>query len=532
MTNDVVTVLTKRGSRALPYALVALFTGLYLLPLLPLCLNLYDEGVRLYGAQRIVSGLVPYYDFFAYYAPAQFYWPAILFRCLGEEVWVARVGTAVFVVLAAVSTFAICRRSRVSGSWSMLPVAALVFPIRSGDQFGMCDPALALVLTAGALLLGAWNGPRRLWLTGLCLGLAAVFRQDFGAFGAIGALATEFWRRWTMSDRQSRAAPSELVRAGAMAVDLWPLVALLAPRVVLEALVITPARMMPYRTLPYFSDFPSLQGSILDLAVSPLAVTDATRASILIAPLLAAVLAGSLLFSGMRRPICQSHERATALILVLITGAGMSVYALGRSDRVHIYPLYVLSVCAATIILASHWTGGGIASRAVSVALIPFVTFGLGIHLGVRFAKLQSDAPLKIPGASYIRINNDIAWIQDALRDIAIYNAHGAIFVANQRHDRVHTDALMLYVLSRLPSGTYFHDFIPGVTTTREVQKRIVSDLERSEVRTVIVWKSALPDEPNESRVSSGVFVLDDFLRSAFVRVRQTKDYEILTRRK
>jgi hypothetical protein len=541
VTNHVVNVLNGRGSRALSYALVALFTGLYILPLLPLGLNIYDEGVRLYGAQRVASGLVPYYDFFAYYAPAQFYWPALLFKVLGEEVWAARLGAAVFVMLAAVSAFAVCRRAGLSQSWSMLPVVALVFPIRAGDQFALCDPALSLVLAADAVLLSAWNGRRRLWLTGLCLGLAAVFRHDFGTFGTFGALAAELWRRWTASDK-SMVAPSPLARAGVLAVGLWPLVAGIAivtvpvygalalrePRVVLEALLITPAQMMPYRTLPYFFDFPSVQGSLV--ALSP-AITDATRAIILITPPLAALLTGSLLVSRMRRPICQSDERASALILVLMTAACMSVYALGRSDRFHIYPLYVLSVCAGTIILGSHWTGGGVASRAVSVALIPFLTFGLGIHLGVRLAKLQVGAQLNILGASHIRINNDLAWIHDAVRDLAIYSAHGPIFVASKRHDRVHTNALMLYFLSRRPSGTYFHDVIPGVTTTREVQKQIVADLQRNQARTIVVWKSELPDEPNRSRVSSGVFVLDDYLRSAFVRVRQTKDYEILTSR-
>src|SRR5258705_8400709 len=57
---------------ALPRLLVFLFTALYLLPLVPLGLNPYDEGVRLYGADQVLSGQIPYYDFFAYYGPAQF----------------------------------------------------------------------------------------------------------------------------------------------------------------------------------------------------------------------------------------------------------------------------------------------------------------------------------------------------------------------------------------------------------------------------------------------------------------------------
>jgi hypothetical protein len=263
---------------------------------------------------------------------------------------------------------------------------------------------------------------------------------------------------------------------------------------------------------------------------SPSAITDAIRVVVLLVPLLAALLAASLVMSRMRRPIWQHDERVRALVLVLISGACMSVYALGRSDWVHVYPLYVLSVCAATIILASHWMGEGAARRGVSVVLIASVTFGLGIHLAVRLTKLDAGAPLNVSGGSHIRINDDLAWIRDAVRDLAIYGAPGPILVAGERHDRVHANAL-LYFLSRRSSGTYFHDFIPGVTTTREVQEHIVADLQRARVRTVVVWKSGLPSEPNRSRVSSGVFVLDGYLRAAFARVHQSKDYEILTNR-
>jgi hypothetical protein len=63
------------------------------------------------------------------------------------------------------------------------------------------------------------------------------------------------------------------------------------------------------------------------------------------------------------------------------------------------------------------------------------------------------------------------------------------------------------------------------------VQERIVADLKRNQVRTVLAWRNGFREEPNRSRVSSGVFVLDDYLRSEFVRVRETNDYEVLVRR-
>src|SRR5947208_12708583 len=37
-----------------------------------------DEGVALQGAARILSGHVPYRDFFTFFTPGSFYWTAML----------------------------------------------------------------------------------------------------------------------------------------------------------------------------------------------------------------------------------------------------------------------------------------------------------------------------------------------------------------------------------------------------------------------------------------------------------------------
>jgi len=47
----------------------------------------------------------------------------------------------------------------------------------------------------------------------------------------------------------------------------------------------------------------------------------------------------------------------------------------------------------------------------------------------------------------------------------------------------------------------------------------------------VLVWKAPLPEEPNPSRESSGVTVLDEYLRTAFSRVKETSSYDLLRRK-
>ncbi len=216
---------------------------------------------------------------------------------------------------------------------------------------------------------------------------------------------------------------------------------------------------------------------------------------------------------------------------MLVCAGGVAVYALGRSNWRHVYPLHVLAVCAICLIAGALRSPGRFRLRGSGACVVVVVSFSLGSVFVARTSHFATATPLGLSGADRVVVNADLAWVRNAVHDIWAYGDTGALFVAGQRHDRVYINALILYGLAKRRAGTYFHDFIPGVTTTREVQERIVADLKRNQVRTVFAWRNGFREEPNRSRVSSGVFVLDDYLRAEFVRVRETEDYEVLIRR-
>lgn len=534
--------------RALSLFLVFLFTSLYLLPLVPLGLNPYDEGVRLYGADQVLAGHLPYYDFFAYYGPAQFYWPAILFKVFGTEIVVARLGALVFICVAAVAVFSLCRNAGLSRSWASVPIAALVAPLRTGDQLMTCDPAMSLVLAAGASLTGAWGGRRRDFLAGSLLGLAATFRHDFGLYGAVAGAAVLLrgYRRRLEQSHDSWPTANWLIGAmwhlrslvGGIAITALPVYGFLAlhgPRRLVEALLTEPATLMPFRTLPYaYYEVPYLHAWMSGETGTPRALADPGIVAVFVTPLLGLLLSLRLLDRRERQRLSNRYEPIATLLFSLVTAAGLGIYALGRSDWYHVYPLHVFSVLVASLILGSR-----VSSKPRLIALLLALTAVAGVVPGVvlRIALVMSGPPwvgipLSLPRASAIAVNDNVAWVGDAVRDISRYGEGGPILVAAQRHDRVHANALILYFLSGRPAGTYFHDMIPGLTTTHRVQELIVRDLVKNHVRTVVLWKALPPDEPNKSRRSSGVFVLDDYLRSEFLPARQTENYDILVKRK
>lgn len=529
--------------------LVAVLTGLYMVPIVPLGLNVYDEGIRFYGAQRVLAGDVPYHDFLAYYAPGQFYWPAFLFKLFGARIIVERLGALFFLCLAAAASFVLCRKAGLSVSFSLLPAVALVLPIQSGDEIGLCDPALSLVLASGAALTGSWGPRPNYFVAGVLLGVASAFRHDFGAYATVASIVAALWMerrpssqspRWAIGWRDAGTAVWRLrTLIGGIALVAIPVYGLLALRGgydLFEALVVLPPNMMPYRTLPYgYDTLPSLSGIYWRAFSGYIPLSDAmletARATVFLTPPVAFILGVCLLVRGVRQEVSQPGGPVVSLLFVLVCAGGVAVYALGRSNWRHVYALHVLAVCAICLIARALGSPGRPRRRRSGLAVAAVVSFALGIVFVARTDHFTTATRLGLSGADRVVVNAGLAWVRDAVHDIWTYGDGGALFVASQRHDRVYINALILYGFAKQPAGTYFHDFLPGLTTTRKVQERIVADLKRNQVRTVLVWRNGFREEPNRSRISSGVFVLDDYLRSEFVRVRETKDYEVLVRR-
>jgi hypothetical protein len=69
-----------------------------------------DEGIVLQGAERVLSGQIPYRDFFSFYTPGSFYLVAGLFRIFGDSLTVARFSLAVVGAICSVATYVLARR--------------------------------------------------------------------------------------------------------------------------------------------------------------------------------------------------------------------------------------------------------------------------------------------------------------------------------------------------------------------------------------------------------------------------------------
>lgn len=91
------------------------------------------------------------------------------------------------------------------------------------------------------------------------------------------------------------------------------------------------------------------------------------------------------------------------------------------------------------------------------------------------------------------------------------------IYVGTNRHDKIILNDILFYFASKRLSATKWHHFDPGIQTTKDIQSEIISDLRMRTPRYVVLssqWDTM--QEPNESALSSGVTLLDDFLKAKY----------------
>ncbi|MGC9064508.1 MAG: hypothetical protein ACP5JL_07525 [bacterium] len=92
------------------FLLILALSLFYLFTPIRIGYNIYDEGIVVYGANRVFNGEIPYRDFWTMYAPGQFYMVALLYRLFGIGLFPVRVYSAVINFLIAVLAYLIVRR--------------------------------------------------------------------------------------------------------------------------------------------------------------------------------------------------------------------------------------------------------------------------------------------------------------------------------------------------------------------------------------------------------------------------------------
>src|SRR5262245_40636078 len=151
-----------------------------------------DEGHLVYFASRVAEGALPYRDFHHMYGPSVFFLNGALLALAGQDLLAVRIG---LIALKATLSVAVARvASGAAGGAAGLLAWFLLLAVWGAPLWIFAAPyagvyQVTLDLLALVALVSLQDRPRRRALVaGLCLGMAATFKQTSGVLVGVGVM--------------------------------------------------------------------------------------------------------------------------------------------------------------------------------------------------------------------------------------------------------------------------------------------------------------------------------------------------------
>lgn len=503
--------------------------------------GIYDEGIILTGALRVLAGEWPSRDFYTNYAPGQFILLAGFLRLVGLDSFNARLFDAA--QLAGVVTMAWLLLRRILGwNWALggaLGVLAIHLVTRS--ELYPINPSILLVMCIAFVLVPRLAGLRGLdpcWPAAGLLGALMLFRYDLLPLAALG-FGLPVLAILLLALRERQITPAELRRVlvrnaallaalvGALLLLLW-LAGVLGPALH-DILTYNATNYAAMRDLP----FPGRA----DIARRP------AEALVYLAPLTGLVAFAALAVrvrAARGRPGFALSRDRRFVALLLLSGATAFLFTKGlvRTEALHMLLANVPAI--ALLAVAAETLAGAVGGRAARLAFaaLPLLAGGLALEralgsvpppLGPRAMLLAKPEPglraLRVFTADPLRLEAARYVVAQTARDERILSVTG-------RHDKVFINDVAFYFATRRLPGTRWHHYDPGVQTSEAVQRAMIADIERHGVR-IILRDQGFDEvrEPNRSAESSGVTLLDRHIAARFEPVARFGPLTVLRRR-
>jgi len=510
----------------------------------------YDEGLTVTGAMRVAAGQIPHRDFYAIYGPAHFYVFALLFKIFGTSLLLERIFYLVIGGLIVATVFWITSEfcGRTITAWSTITIA--LWFISFGGGGSAFTAASLLNLIGSVLLLPIFTrglSKKAMMLTGAVAGSSTLFRYDTGvAMLAIQAcvigfaiyLRTDEMKNW-LKDFIANFWP---YAAGFSLLTVPPAIYYLSVASVhdfLHDVVIYPEKYYNRaRKLP----LPSINLKTIDYLVVYLPIVIA----------LAAMYVGVTRSLAMRRRgEYKSEEFSGAMPRYgLLVSFGLFSFVMYFKGLVRISPVQMyLSILPSIVLIAVLYEYRKTFSRPLSLA------FGCMFVLSLAFPALEVMRGVRT-------LHKQHTWASEALLDetrgtlppalqawchdpnpvtkgfcflptidridaIEFIRSHTTpdqtLYVGTFRHDKIYTNDNITYFATQRMPATHWSDFNPLLQNRADIQAKMIQELEVNKPPYVVL-DSEFDDnaEPNDSSKSSGVMLLDDYIRSHYRWVQAT----------
>jgi hypothetical protein len=507
--------------------------------------TIHDEGFIATGAMLLLDGRLPYRDFLSFYGPAQYYLAAFLFALFGEDLLVLRLLHVAW--LAALGTMVWAVGRKVAAQSSFLPllgtgafVALALYAMPSAGYPAI--PATAFLIAAVFVLFG-WtpaHGSRRLLAASALVGLAGLFRWDFGLYALIalsGAIIITLWSQKARFQEHARSV-----------------VGLVTPAVAIVAAVYVPLLLATdpwrwYHEIVEYSiyEFPKWRGTqmlgpsyrrwltAIELGQLRTALYPLSQMFYVLAPagLSIAVLVTLLyrLRASKRRLMGVAAALLFLSLLTLLLLQQMRVRPSlwqGFPAIATAIPMAVYLLVHLTAALGNRHVVTWGAYAATAIALLAAAAAGspnLRAAFDSRLVALNCDR------AHLIHVWPTQAVYADVIRYIRDQTSEDdRIYSGVSDHSKLHSNDSLLYFLTRRLPADRFVELDPGIANTPSGQQEIKDALDSLSV-PMVVRASLDYHEPNLTSSSNGVFVLDDFISVHYAETASIGSYTLLRRK-
>lgn len=468
--------------------------------------GLYDEGMIVSGAERVLQGQIPYRDFYACYPPGQFYTIAGVFSAFGSSLLVERIWDTLWRLAIIVFIVLLARAALEGRRPHLLPLicAGLV----TGASSYYLYPTTAAMLPCLAAL---WctvqslktRSLRWIFLGGFLSGVGVLYRHDLAAC-VLGAVTLTLCYLGMGRGKQKWLQLVVVFWAGVL-------------------LVVTIPGLYFWLWVPHdallqsFVEFPRITFSSryhpVPSPASLLAWTDFYMP-------IAIILATAVTFR-------QRVTRMPALLLLFVTSILALALAAQRVDIAHSYPAIIFSLALLCMCIAD-WR---LESR--QSLLLPLLLSGVILCYGFvplvvwrwQRTRERDAVPTDIVRAGPIHLEAD-QW--QAIRYIQQHLAPGKfLYVGVEPHTSAHNNDCLFYFLADRPTATRFDWFLPGVTSSAAVQSEILDNIRQKQVEYVVLLSLSGARAPSSIETDSGENILDDGIRRDYAQVAEFGNYTI-----
>lgn len=465
---------------------------LLLLPILFYPTHIYDEGIILVNAKRILNGELPYKDFWTIYSPGQFYLYAF-YQYISTNIFFLRIMEWCFGAVLIIQVDKVIARNTAEPVLAFaLSLLVIVFLLRPELRF---YPPIYTALLLGLMISYYWSklmieDKNKYAYIIIFLQLVLLFfRQDLFVYSLLSLFVAG-----VISGIKGKNVYPKFKKPLGVFIFLLGLIGLtlhlngFSP-LILEQLFLQPLRIIPeYRSIPV--GYPYYIISVLYILVFMVI---------------------------LYRVKTQNYFN---VLYIATLGLLLNKQMFNRADMIHAMPVaIVLVILAASLISRSR----SYSNSKYKNFLLIFILIVVGIkNITILIPQIKT---LANKGYSKVIFSEEQKQVLDYLKSRV--KPQDYIYMGVGNHDKFIISDVLSYFLINAKTPTQYTELHPGITNTLNVQNEIKSQLLKTRAKYIILYNDYY-EEDNKTKEDARLDILDNYIKKNYTIVLENPVYTIL----